>query len=357
MSSATATASDTLQPAAYGFTITFFILATFSVGLRIYARAHVVENFGWDDWAMVAVGVINTGQNAILFLFLDNGSGLHITEVMTQDPVKIATLLKILFAEEIYYMLLLWLIKISILLFYLRLSPNSGFRRIVYSIIALNTLATVTCWFIYCFQCNPLDAVWDTAVAALPGTKCLPSLFLFFFPASLNIFIDFVIFFLPMRIIWEMKASLRRKISLMGILGIGLIAIIVSCLRLIILYRFSISTDITWLLGYMVIVSCVEIDLAIIAANVPSFKSLWIKYVRKGQIGKSSSQNHNHASYELSDDSGRSKSSKRSRSRDHLDKSGGLGSVLPREDSQEELFGVNVNGIKGGDGRAGESQG
>lgn len=44
-----------LQAACYGIVSTFFVASTFSILLRIYSRAFVVKNFGWDDWCMTAI--------------------------------------------------------------------------------------------------------------------------------------------------------------------------------------------------------------------------------------------------------------------------------------------------------------
>jgi hypothetical protein len=52
-------------------------------------------------------------------------------------------------------------------------------------------------------------------------------------------------------------------------------------LRLIVLKEFEVSPDFTWTLGKMIIISSIEIDVAIIAANGPSLKAIWIKHVRK----------------------------------------------------------------------------
>jgi len=52
-------------------------------------------------------------------------------------------------------------------------------------------------------------------------------------------------------------------------------------LRLIILHAFEKNIDLTYTLGKLIIISSIEIDLAIIAANAPSLKIYWTKYISK----------------------------------------------------------------------------
>lgn len=47
-------------------------------------------------------------------------------------------ILKILFVEEVYYYFVHWVIKSAFFLFYLRLSPDVTFRRMVYIGVATN---------------------------------------------------------------------------------------------------------------------------------------------------------------------------------------------------------------------------
>ena len=59
----------------------------------------------------------------------------------------------------------------------------------------------------------------------------------------------------------------------------GGIAVIVSCLRIIVLHQFAVSADFTYILGKMVIISALELNVAIMAANAPSLKAVWLKHI------------------------------------------------------------------------------
>lgn len=78
-----------------------------------------------------------------------------------------------------------------------------------------------------------------------------------------------------------MQASLRRRLTLIGVITFGGMSPLVSFLRIIVLHEFEVSPDFTWTLGKMVIVSAVELDVAIIASNAASMKAIWVKYFGK----------------------------------------------------------------------------
>lgn len=78
-----------------------------------------------------------------------------------------------------------------------------------------------------------------------------------------------------------MQASLRRRLTLIGVITFGGMSPLVSCLRVIVLHEFQASPDFTWTLGKMVIVSAIELDIAIMASNAASMKAIWVKYFSK----------------------------------------------------------------------------
>ena len=196
-----------------------------------------------------------------------------------------------------------WIVKMAFLLFYLRIAHTKIFTWSIYATIATNCVFTVIIWMIYCFQCIPLDAYFNKA--AHPTVQCLPNKVLYFVPAALSIFTDLVIFFLPLGPLWTVKTSLRNRIMLIGVVSLGGLAVLVSILRIIVLLEFETTTDFTYTLGKMIIISAIEIDVAIIAANGPALKTLFVK----GRTGNTR-PSHYGGSHELSSGMSRSKKQK-----------------------------------------------
>lgn len=78
---------------------------------------------------------------------------------------------KWLFIEELFYMITHWTIKMTFLIFYLRLSPNNTFRITCFVTMGLNTAFMVVNWLLALLQCIPLDAYFHPANH--PNAKCI----------------------------------------------------------------------------------------------------------------------------------------------------------------------------------------
>lgn len=50
-------AFESLQPLGYGVASIGFIIATVSIGRRVYSRAYIVRSFALDDWVMASIFV------------------------------------------------------------------------------------------------------------------------------------------------------------------------------------------------------------------------------------------------------------------------------------------------------------
>ncbi len=109
---------------------------------------------------------------------------------------------------------------------------------------------------------------------------------------------DVIILVLPIHTVWKLQMSTGRKIRVIAVVGFGGTAVLVSMLRLIILYQFYVNPDFPYILGRMIIISCLEIEIAIIAANMPSMKALWSRKISKSSRSGTGS---NSAGYKLSD--------------------------------------------------------
>ena len=111
------------------------------------------------------------------------------------------------------------LAKISLLFFYLRLSPERNFRIIIYVLISLFALYGLIYAMISLFGCQPIKASWDLAAQATG--KCIDK-FGFFLAASVaNVVMDLVILLLPLRIVIPLQIPRRQKMSLLFLFTTG----------------------------------------------------------------------------------------------------------------------------------------
>ncbi|RYO77501.1 hypothetical protein DL766_004933 [Monosporascus sp. MC13-8B] len=228
-----AQSSYDLQPVVH-FVVNFlFVLGEGSALLRLWTKKVVLRNFGWDDWAMTIVAIVNIGQHAILYLFIGAGAGLPQQEVLKADPTALT----------------------------------------VYIVVGANVFVTTGTWVLYCLQCIPIEAYWYPE--RHPDVQCLPFALSLWLPASALIAVDWAIFFLPLSTVLSLQMTLKRRLQVLAVIGTGGASVLVSCLRLIVIDRFTKTDDFIWETGNICIVSAAEMEVAILAANMPGMRALW----------------------------------------------------------------------------------
>jgi hypothetical protein len=273
-----------LRPIVHAVINILFILGESSAIARLYTKYFILKQFGKDDWAMAMVSIVNCGQHAILYMFMSAGAGLPQDEVLAEDPGAMTQMLKYLYAEEIWYLFLHLLIKMSFLLFFLRLSQTKRFRRAVYFVMTCNVFVTVGTWILYSLQCIPLAAYWSPEL--YPDVTCLPFSLSLWLPASALIVVDWMIFFLPLSTVWGLKMTTRRRLQILAVVTTGGSSVVVSMLRLIVIDRFTKTPDFIWEVGNICIVSAAEMEVAIFAANMPGLHAL-LRHLRGKNINSS----------------------------------------------------------------------
>ncbi|PCD20118.1 hypothetical protein FGRA07_11786 [Fusarium graminearum] len=262
-----------MRPLSYGIITTLFSIAMVTIPMRIWVRKIALQAFSWDDWMMTSMVIFFPIQQALLYFFLDKGAGEHMEVVMTTRPEVMTDLLMGLLVEEFYYVLMQFGVKLCFLLFFFRLSNRRRFRIALWSVIAFHVGSTIGIWLLYALQCQPLKAFYHPEL--YPNVKCISNSITYFVPYFLNLFVDFCIFFLPLPTIFTLKMSIKRKLAVSAVITAGGSAVLCCVLRVIVLHEFAESTDFTWALGKMVIISAIEIDMGIIAANMPAIKAFY----------------------------------------------------------------------------------
>lgn len=139
---------------------------------------------------------------------------------------------------------------------------------------------------------------------------------------------------LPISTVLGLQMSTNRKIAVLAVISFGASAVLVACFRLIPLFELNSSPDTSYVLGKMVIVAAVEIQLAIIAVNLPSLKALWNK-ITGGSSAGSQPLYSNQRSYKLSTVKSSSKLRSNGFSRGSITR---LEHDVRSTESEEELF-------------------
>lgn len=116
------------------------------------------------------------------------------------------------------YMLCNGFVKLSLLTFYLHLSPQRWFRVAVWTSIVIVALYTTIITFMMVFVCNPPRKAFDFKEQ---GGTCIEAGILYMATAVSNIITDAILFILPIPMIYKLHMPKVQKIGAIVVFGIG----------------------------------------------------------------------------------------------------------------------------------------
>ncbi|KAJ5545097.1 hypothetical protein N7535_006516 [Penicillium sp. DV-2018c] len=247
------------------------IIALVAFILRMVARLNVFGGvFGMDDWTMLLTMILLIPLSALSVVLADTGLG---KDMWTLPFDNITHILYIYFWDELLYLSVLPMTKISICCFYLRIFPDKRFRLATYITIGLNVAYLIAFVLISVFQCRPLPGAWERWDKP-QDYKCNAINAQGWAAAVINMALDILVMALPLRQLYHLNLSLKRKSYVMCMFGLGIFVTLVSILRLNSLISFASTTNLTWdyvSIGYW---STIECDVGVICACLPAIRSL-----------------------------------------------------------------------------------
>jgi len=107
--------------------------------------------------------------------------------------------------------------KTSLLLLYLRIMPQRLQRLAIYTLLALVNLFALATTIAGIFQCVPVEKAW---IKAKKG-HCYNLVDAWYTNAVFSIVTDFLIFFLPMHMVYKLQRDKREKLLLYAVFGVG----------------------------------------------------------------------------------------------------------------------------------------
>lgn len=116
------------------------------------------------------------------------------------------------------YMLCNGFVKLSLLAFYLHLSPQRWFRVAVWTSITLVAVYTTVITFLMFFVCNPPRKAYDFKVQ---GGSCFEAAILYMATAVSNIVTDTILFVLPIPMVYQLHMPKVQKLGAIIVFGIG----------------------------------------------------------------------------------------------------------------------------------------
>ncbi|KUI61596.1 hypothetical protein VP1G_08758 [Cytospora mali] len=217
-----------------------------------------------------------------------NGIGVRAARLEAPDTEKYQVLgLMYFFLFEVFYCASIIPIKLSIALMLIRIAQN---RKIyVYSQWAMMCLFFIAdggaCIYII-FQCSPVSYAWNKSQEG----SCLNPVGLadvYYATTAVNIATDWVTAILPIPLLWHVKLERSEKLSVGGILGLGIFASLAACIRLNYTINLTYADDYLFSISNIVIWGYGEIAVGMFCGSLATLRPLFRKMFRLGSLGSS----------------------------------------------------------------------
>ncbi|KAF2024511.1 hypothetical protein EK21DRAFT_78572 [Setomelanomma holmii] len=248
---------------------------------RLWVRIFHQRNPGWDDWFMLAATLPLIALTVLLPIAASRGFDHHIWDLdAVKDSERFVESRKYVLAVECIFCGASGLIKISILLFYRRLSSRAvskAFRWTTWIIIGCIIAYTIALTLAPILGCKPISAFWDQVDInkRLKGYKyhCFDEGADVFAASLISAAQDLVTAILSTFLYWKLQMPLRQKFALFGIFSIGYGVVAVGALRAYYSWRTFYDTyDVTWSTWDLMLTTMLELHVGAFCANAPSLK-------------------------------------------------------------------------------------
>ncbi|KAL5044612.1 hypothetical protein BDW71DRAFT_98714 [Aspergillus fruticulosus] len=261
----------------------FLVISFSSIVIRLWTRIFITRGFRLDDVFMIIAFLCSCVISAVTLEMLNWGLGVHMWDV----PLSHFSpwFLKLNVVAAIIYCAGTGFLKVSVLLFYMRIFPSRNFHIVVWVLVFIAAGYSIASVLANVFSCNPVAKSWDMRIE---HGSCMDRPTFYFWNAGLGIFTDFATVLAPVPWLRRLQMPTRQKIAVGGILATGCFVGIVSCVRLSSLYILQHTDDLTWATTNALMWCVIELNLGIFGGCVTAMRPFMRRYFPR-LLGLSSS--------------------------------------------------------------------
>jgi hypothetical protein len=190
--------------------ITLAVISCTIVVIRLGFKLIATRSLSADDYVVFILMLV--GVPSVLITHYGtrpNGVG---RDVWTLTPENITDFQYYFFIMAIFYFTQVMLIKLCLLLFYLRIFPSQGVRRLLWATFIFDVVFGVVFFFLAIFQCNPVSFYWQGWDGEHEG-KCLDKNAIAWANAAISIALDVWMLAIPLAQINTLKLHWKKKIG------------------------------------------------------------------------------------------------------------------------------------------------
>ncbi|KAJ4009366.1 hypothetical protein NW752_009668 [Fusarium irregulare] len=219
----------------------------------------------------------------------DGETGVHAWEVSLD---KLNTGNQLTFISPILYAVCTAFSKMTLALFYRKLSPQRWWRWSVYGVLFLVAGYNLAIMLVIIFGCVPFKKSWDLTM--LEGS-CVDRPMVYVCTAGLGILSDLILLLMPLPMILRLQMPRRQKAGLVVLFVIGSATLVTSVVRLVLLLPIFGTNDVSWVLSGAIVWIFIESNLMIICASLTTLRRFF-KHVAPRFIGERGSSAGNESS-------------------------------------------------------------
>ncbi|KAA8615528.1 hypothetical protein PtrV1_10924 [Pyrenophora tritici-repentis] len=262
-------------------------LAFLTMGMRVYTRI-TKRNWGTDDWIMLFGCIPLLTLTIVTALGSYHGIGAKdstLARPNNESYVELAYFY--FFLYEVFYCTSIIFVKLSIAFMLNRIAGRRVvFVYINYGIMCLCATTNLGAALYVIFQCDPVSAAWKSDLRG--KGYCDTQLHLqnvYFFCTSVNIFTDWATALMPIPLLWKVQMSKNTKVSVAGILGLGIFTSVTGLVRL--KYTVSLTSKDEFLYGLakILIWGYAEPALGMLVGNISTLRPLFHCILHLGANG------------------------------------------------------------------------
>ncbi|KAK2017651.1 hypothetical protein LZ32DRAFT_600433 [Colletotrichum eremochloae] len=173
----------------------------------------------------------------------------------------------------------LGLVKSSILILYHGLFPSRTFRLVNFGVLVFVIGWTVSFFFSHLFTCYPITVF----IEPYYGNSCVETVPMFLSLLFTDVIADFIILVLPVAMVMKIQLPLKKKLAVIGMLGLGAAVCAVSVTRVVATFAIAEEyvkhpNDVIYYTAPVFFWTNIELSLAIVCACLPTMRPIWIHF-------------------------------------------------------------------------------